>query len=1081
MIGHAARILVEVLIGVVAGILILGGIGIWRLSTGPAPVDFLTPRLEAAFNEAVATESGEQVSLTIGETVLTWEGWGRTIDLRARRTIVTDASGRTLARLPDVSVTLSLRALLQGVVAPTVIEIIEPSLVLIRRPDGEIALGHGEPDAAEPRITEGEDLARTLPAMVEQLLSEPDPATPLAFLDAVRLVDGRLTIFDEARRLSWQAEAVSLGVRSSEGGLAGEGEMTLVHGRTPADVKLAFFYDPDSARVELAGSFAGLRPDAFEALVPEPSLLAGLDLAFNGKVSARLALDGAVESVSFEIGGGPGRFALADHFPEPRPVQDLLIRGSYGGPWSGLSFEAAEIRFGSPEMPGPTLAAQGDLRWLDDDLRITGTARVSGLIVEQLGDYWPRGLSDNGRAWVVENITAGSADEATLNVDVTLPGGDLAAAEIAGLDGTLRFSNLEVHYLRPMPPATAVSGTGSFDQNGMTLQATGGRVGAIEALETQVLLNGFQEPDQVIDINLPVTGSLRDMLTLLNHQRLRLIDPLGIDAQATEGLAAVRASFRFPLIDDLKLDNVAIEAKANLSGVAVGNLLLGKDARDGKLSLDLTQDSMEIVGGLTLGPLPVQIDWTEDFSGKTAERSLIKVLASSVSDQQRAAFGFDILPQNLQGPVAASVVAQLRRDGSTSIKLALNLQDAALHAEPLGWEKPAGVPGEARATLQLQGERLVALEALSVNAASLALEGRGQFDEEGRLATLTLPRLAYGRTALSDVEVSVIQEGYDVVIGGGDLDAEPLLPSAEKSDETGGESDAAQQTIRLRAPALDTLRVAEGRSLNQVSLALERDAAGWQLLRLSGRLPPELWTGKRAEAAADGEATPAAEIPRVDINYAPVRPGAHKLTVTANDLGGTLRAFDLFDSVRGGRLEISGEEPAGEALVARVEAHDFTMVEAPTLARLLLVASLTGIVEGLRGEGISFDRLIGEKVAVKDGVISSELVRAYGTSLGITAKGQVDIERSQIDTEGTIVPAYLLNRILGEIPVLGPLLTGGEGQGVVAFTYTMKGPLEEPEISVNPLSALAPGFLRGLFGGDFGDGKPVDLPEGTNR
>ncbi|MGF1611701.1 MAG: AsmA-like C-terminal domain-containing protein [Kiloniellales bacterium] len=1078
MIRHSTRILVEVVIGVVAGILILAGIGIWRLSTGPAPVDFLTPRLEAAFNEAVATEAGERVSLSIGETVLTWEGWGRTIDLRARRTTVTDTRGVTLARLPDVSVTLSLRALLQGVIAPTAVEVIEPSLVLIRRPDGEIAFGHGEPDAAEPRILEGQELSRTLPALVEQLLSEPDPAKPLAFLDTVRLVDGNLTIRDETRGLSWRARAVSLGVRSSKGGLAGEGGLQLVQDRTPADVRFAFVYDSDSARVELASSFAGLRPDAFEALAPDPLLLAGLDLAFSGKASSRLALDGKIESASFEIGGGPGRLALADLFPEPRPLQDLLIRGSYGGPWSGLNIEAAEIRFGTLEAPGPTLAAEGDLRWLDEDLRITGTARASGLVVEQLGDYWPRGLSENGRDWIVENITAGSAEEAILNFDLTVPAGDFAAAEVAVLDGTLSYSNLEVHYLRPMPPVNAVSGIGSFDRNGMSLQATGGHIDGLEALETNISITGFQDPDQTIDINLPVTGSLRDVLTLLDHQRLRLVERLGIDPQATEGLAAARARFAFPLINDLKLDDVVIEAKANLTGVAVGNLLLGKDARNGKLSLDLTKDSMQIVGGLTLGPLPVQIDWTEDFSGNAAERSLIKALASSVSDQQRAAFGFDILPRQLHGPVAASVVAQLRRDDSASIKLALNLQDTALDASFLGWEKPAGVPGEARATLQLQGERLVGLDSLSVSAGSLALEGSGRFDQEGRLASLALQQLAYGHTALSDVEVAIIEDGYDVRIGGGVLDAEPLLGHEDDGEQAEAETDEAPPAIRLGAPNLRSLRLGEGRSLEGVSLALERDAGGWQLFRLSGSLPRALWTGERADAATDGEA--AVESPRVDINYAPVRPGLHKLTVTGNDLGGTLRAFDILDTVRGGKLEISGEEPAGEALRARVEAKDFTVVEAPTLARLLLVASLTGVVEGLRGEGISFDRLIGE-VAVKDGVITSDLVRAYGTSLGLTAKGQLDIGRSEVDIEGTIVPAYLLNRILGEIPLLGPLLTGGEGQGFVAFTYTMNGSLEDPDISVNPLSALAPGSLRSLFGGDFKDSGPVDLPSGGNR
>jgi len=32
-----------------------------------------------------------------------------------------------------------------------------------------------------------------------------------------------------------------------------------------------------------------------------------------------------------------------------------------------------------------------------------------------------------------------------------------------------------------------------------------------------------------------------------------------------------------------------------------------------------------------------------------------------------------------------------------------------------------------------------------------------------------------------------------------------------------------------------------------------------------------------------------------------------------------------------------------------------------------------------------------------------------------------------------------------------------------AVTYHATGPLEQPEIAVNPLAALTPGFLRGVF------------------
>ena len=79
-----------------------------------------------------------------------------------------------------------------------------------------------------------------------------------------------------------------------------------------------------------------------------------------------------------------------------------------------------------------------------------------------------------------------------------------------------------------------------------------------------------------------------------------------------------------------------------------------------------------------------------------------------------------------------------------------------------------------------------------------------------------------------------------------------------------------------------------------------------------------------------------------------------------------------------------------------------------------------------------------------------------------------------------MVPAYTVSRILGAIPILGPLLTGGEGEGLFAFTYEMTGGLDDPQVAVNPLSVLAPGFLRGLFGGLDGAEATV-YPTGPER
>ncbi len=130
---------------------------------------------------------------------------------------------------------------------------------------------------------------------------------------------------------------------------------------------------------------------------------------------------------------------------------------------------------------------------------------------------------------------------------------------------------------------------------------------------------------------------------------------------------------------------------------------------------------------------------------------------------------------------------------------------------------------------------------------------------------------------------------------------------------------------------------------------------------------------------------------------------------------------------------------------------------------MLGIALPTGIGDALRGEGIGFSILDADFVFLEP-KMEVKNARASGASLGITANGVIDIGAETIDLSGTLVPAYAVNSLIGRIPVIGDILVGGPGGGVFAANYKLEGPLEDPKVSINPLSTIAPGFLRNLFG-----------------
>ena len=77
------------------------------------------------------------------------------------------------------------------------------------------------------------------------------------------------------------------------------------------------------------------------------------------------------------------------------------------------------------------------------------------------------------------------------------------------------------------------------------------------------------------------------------------------------------------------------------------------------------------------------------------------------------------------------------------------------------------------------------------------------------------------------------------------------------------------------------------------------------------------------------------------------------------------------------------------------------------------------------------------------------------------------------------MPGFVLNNLLSNVPLLGPLLTGGKNGGVFAIAYRLDGPLGDLKTDINMMSAMTPGALRELFTATPFDGRsssevPID-------
>ena len=1160
MIAKGTRIALEVVAGALAVVVLVSLVAMWRLSKEPVRLDFITPHIEAALDEL---DSG--LFVQIGHTELIWAGERRSIEIHTRNLRVRNRDGVVVAAFPDIVVRLSLRALVQGVIAPTVVEVVGARIRLSRDAEGNFAIV--QQVAGGEAAESGAEFSELLPAIVQQLMSKPSIGQPLSLLSVVRIRRGHVTIDDRRLNLVWRAPVADIELRRDSAGLAGDVDLVLAVGDSRTRLSGDFLFPRGSERITARGQFVGLQSEALIPLLPRLGPLTGLTMTFDGALRAALSVDGRVESVNFEVAGVNGRLAAPDTFSDSLDLRRIVLRGQAFGADHRIDIETLSVQFGTAERPGPELLVSASLAatgpGFGGDLSVGAEAVLTGLEISELDRYWPVSL-EPGREWAVENIVRGHLDELRVQSALHLPGGRMEQAEVRRLDGTMSYRDLVVHYWRPMPPATGVSGTAVFDQKAITFSPSGrARVQDLQVNSGVIKIDGLDTDKETVKVDLDIGGPLRNGLELLDHDLLRLTRDLGIDPGDTEGRFTSKLKLHIPISVRTTLDDIEIWAKAELEQATIRRFLFGQDATEGRLTVIVDSSSMEVRGPLRFGGVPLEITWNENFAEDAAIRSQLEARIPEIDDASRKALGLDFSPF-LKGPVAVDLSYSSDRDKIGRLHASVDLQAAALSLPQLYWSKATGVHGSAELTLGLSALKLTGIEKIDVSAGTLRGSGTGRFDDSGtKLSSLAFDDLAFGGTRLEQVTVNWLGEGTAVHIGGGTLDAAPFLagegarkaqaresngsapgadPSLARSAVPGRDAAASglerpelppkqEPAVKappmrkprtepyvfvpfaLKAPRLDRIQFGSGRFIESAAVELRRGRKGWQRIAVDALLPRHLWSPEpppvprrklrtRGTESLDDELPEVVGAPSPDeeaqnppseakprmlrIDYGSKEGGTFGFVFESNDMGAALRALDIFDTIQGGRVAVVGTSagPVPNApLAARIEARDYILVHAPAMVSLLTVASLAGINDTMKGQGIRFSRLIGA-FTLTDGIMETDLLRAFGSEIGLTARGKIDFDESQVDFEGTVVPAYSFNRVLSSIPLLGPILTGREGEGLFAMTYRMTGKLDDPKVDVNPLSALAPGFLRALFSGgdsDDGDDIPSALPERVER
>ena len=732
-------------------------------------------------------------------------------------------------------------------------------------------------------------------------------------------------------------------------------------------------------------------------------------------------------------------------------ITEALIEAS--GTEQAFRLEALRLVLPSPRSGAPptTITAAADIRREAAEWRVAGDLALDQLAFADMPTLWPEGVAPKPRKWMVENMLAGVAQEGQWRFDLALPDGQ--APQLRALSGRAAASGVTVQWVRPIPPVIEAAGEVQFGPDSITVTLSGGRQARADGSASGLEVTGgtlrftdLSQPIEQADLQLLLGGSLPDLMTVLRHPRLHLFERRPLELVVAEGSHVTRLNLNFPMLEEIPAESVRVRAESRLSNLRLGRALLGRELTQVQGELLLESERLRVQGTGNLLGAPLRLTTEMDLRPGPANGVLSReTVQGTVSARQLAQLGLD-LGDVLGGSVAIDARTERRRNGQGMVTLRGDLAPATLAVPAARWSKAQGSPGSAEVVVRLQGDNLVGLDNGRLDVLDLSLRGRAIVNR-GRIERFEIAESQFGGSRFQGDVRAPAQPGapWQTTLRGPLLDLRAIF--AERRGATEAPAEAATSPPMVLEARFDRVTLGEGRELLGVqgrAVVDERSVLRQGFLR--GR------TGTASGA--------------FELVVAP-RAQGRSLRLTAEDGGAVLRALDGISSIDGGRLNLNGgwaSNAVNAPLTGTAELEGFVVRGAPAIGKLLQAMTLYGLVDALQGgAGLSFNRA-NVPFSMNREVLTLNDAHAFSPSLGLTVRGRVLREADMIDLEGTIVPAYMINTVLGNLPLVGRLFSPEPGGGLFATAFRVQGPAADPQVQVNPLSTITPGFLRGLFG-----------------
>jgi len=769
-------------------------------------------------------------------------------------------------------------------------------------------------------------------------------------------------------------------------------------------------------------------------------------LVFSGALGPQPAPNDETASLPyyrFELVSDGVVLAPTDANEPPLPAA-IRAAGRVSNDWQQLMADEIVVRTDQGDVVG-----SGSMTLAGSETPALALAiTVSGLPVGYAKSLWPWFAASKAREWALANVYGGVIEDGQLVLDAR-PGSlatdvPLAPEEISG-HFEVRGTRFDV--TGTIPPVRDAVGAIDFKGTDVDIALTSGTV-FMPSGRTLAARNGtFRIADAhlralVGDLDIEIEGEAAAVAEMGSYDPINMERFVDLAPESLSGDVTGRIDARIPLERgpdaSPALNDLDWQVDLAYSDLSIAKPFEGQLVTAATGTISARPERAVIQATARLNGVPAEISLNEPLRD-TGKRSLTARLHLDNASR-------DKLFPGLSSLVSGPFVVELEALGEGRQKVDIDLGGTVLSLPWVGWTKGAGVPARARFVLASKGG-VSRLSDFRLDGEGFGAAGDLTVDGDG-LAAAQFSRFALNRG--DDVRASVQRRrgGYTVSVNGASFDARPVI--RRFGDLTGAAAPdgapAAADDISIEA-RVDEVGGFHGEVLKDVKLAYS--AAGTTV------------GGIRASAVT----RTGARVTVVDATAG----GGRKIEAQAGDAGAVLRFLDTYAHLYGGTAALSLSGRVGGPLTGQIDLRSFAIVNEARLESIVSKAPPGGdrsLNQAVRGDldvsQAKFERGFAriEKgkgyLSLTDGVVR-------GPDIGSTFQGTLFDGNGNMAITGTFMPAYGLNRIFGEIPLLGQILGNGRDRGLIGITFRLAGKTSEPKLEVNPLSVVAPGIFRSIF------------------